>query len=60
MTDLSKGWRAGASYLYVLGLEGPSVAWEYLRRSVPYQEFWGRAREGRTLDEALPWGLRFR
>lgn len=42
-----------AAYLYVLHLDGPGLAWEYLRRNPDYRKGWRR----RTLD-AQPWGLR--
>jgi len=33
-------WRATAAYLYVLQLDGPSLAWEYVRRNVDYRRDW--------------------
>lgn len=33
-------WRAGAAYLYALQLDGPSLAWEYLRRNPEYRYDW--------------------
>jgi hypothetical protein len=46
-------WRAGAAYLYTLDLDGPDLAWEYLRRSPQYQSDWSVVAPER-------WGLRFR
>src|SRR5450631_884824 len=33
-------WRASAAYVYVLLLDGPSLAWEYLRRNPDYRRDW--------------------
>jgi hypothetical protein len=33
-------WRASAAYLYVLRLDGASLAWEYLRRNPDYRRDW--------------------
>lgn len=33
-------WRPAAAYLYVLHLDGPSLAWEYLRRNPVYRRDW--------------------
>lgn len=52
--DGSAPWRAAAAYLYTLDLDGPSLAWEYLRRHAGYQADWlSRQR----LASALRWGL---
>ena len=38
MTDRSaEHWYPTAAYLYVLHLDGPALAWEYLRRNFDYQ-----------------------
>ena len=50
-------WHPSAAYLYVLHLDGPSLAWEYLRRNPEYQRTWQRDRR-RPQHEALRWGLR--
>lgn len=50
-------WRAGAGYLYTLDLDGPGLAWEYLRRHPQYQADWSSTR-ARAAPEC--WGLRFR
>lgn len=49
------GWMAVAAYLYMLGLDSPSLAWEYLRRHPDYRQAWRR----RCSDEhrADEWGL---
>lgn len=49
-------WHPAATYLYVLYLDGPSLAWEYLRRNPEYQRGW-RHRRGRA-RQAQGWGLR--
>lgn len=51
----SNAWRAQAAYLYVLDLDGPALAWEYLRRNAAYQAAW--LAQGRGVD-AESWGLR--
>jgi len=47
-------WHAVAAYLYVLHLDGPSLAWEYLRRNPEYRQDWQR----RRVEQAQCWGLR--
>ena len=32
MAKSGEHWHPGAAYLYVLHLDGPALAWEYLRR----------------------------
>lgn len=56
-TDPPAPWRATAAYLYVLDLDGPALAWEYLRRHADYQRDWKAS--GRRVH-ALRWGLRQR
>lgn len=48
-------WQAGAAYLYVLRLDGASLAWEYLRRNPDYRRDWQGA--GGDLARATGWGL---
>jgi hypothetical protein len=47
-------WHASAAYLYVLHLDGPALAWEYLRRHPGYRHAW----HTQAADAAQPWGLR--
>lgn len=47
-------WHASAAYLYVLHLDGPALAWEYLRRHHGYRQAW----HTRAAGAAQPWGLR--
>ncbi|AIO32423.1 hypothetical protein DM39_2030 [Burkholderia cenocepacia] len=49
-------WYPTAAYLYMLHLDGPALAWEYLRRHPDYVRDWLRRRSG--LDVAHTWGLR--
>lgn len=49
-------WHPVAAYLYVLHLDGPALAWEYLRRNPDYRQDW-RYRHRRP-DAAHRWGLR--
>lgn len=62
LADLSAPWRAAAAYLYTLDLDGPALAWEYLRRHAGYQGDWVNGQlsgqgsgQGRT--SASHWGL---
>ncbi|WP_321855511.1 DUF7011 domain-containing protein [Paraburkholderia tropica] len=57
MSDRSKdAWYPTAAYLYVLHLDGPALAWEYLRRHPDYRRDWLRRR--RHSEAAHAWGLR--
>ena len=47
-----------AAYLYVLSLDGPGRAWEYLRRNPGYRLSWTRTDREDT-EVASLWGLRF-
>jgi hypothetical protein len=49
-------WHPGAAYLYVLHLDGPALAWEYLRRHPDYRRDWLHRR--RHPEAAQCWGLR--
>jgi len=49
-------WHPGAAYLYVQQLDGPGLAWEYLRRHPDYRRDWQRRH--RRPELAKPWGLR--
>ncbi|MCC7285237.1 MAG: DUF2285 domain-containing protein [Burkholderiaceae bacterium] len=49
-------WHPCAAYLYILHLDGPALAWEYLRRHPDYRRDWLRRR--RDPDAAQAWGLR--
>ncbi len=50
-------WHPSAAYLYVLRLDGPALAWEYLRRNPEYRRVWQRHRRCPQY-EAHRWGLR--
>jgi hypothetical protein len=50
-------WNAPAAYLYVLGLDTVSLAWEYLRRNTSYQTHWQGSGRSDT-SQAQRWGLR--
>ncbi|WP_333984867.1 DUF2285 domain-containing protein [Burkholderia orbicola] len=57
MADRSAdAWYPTAAYLYVLHLDGPALAWEYLRRHPDYRSDWLRRR--RQPEAAHAWGLR--
>lgn len=49
-------WRPSAAYLYVLHLDRPALAWEYLRRNPDYRRDWLHRR--RRSDVTRHWGLR--
>jgi hypothetical protein len=48
-------WGVSAAYLYVLDLDDPALAWEYLRRHPGYHSDW--ASRQRAVSFAR-WGLR--
>lgn len=50
-------WYPTAAYLYVLHLDGPALAWEYLRRNPDYRRDWLR-RGADSQHAAHRWGLR--
>lgn len=53
-------WHPAAAYLYALTLDGPALAWEYLRRNPHYRAAYGQHADG-SADEAAHaarWGLR--
>lgn len=49
-------WHPPAAYLYTLHLDGPALAWEYLRRNPDYRFDW--LRRHRRPDAGYRWGLR--
>lgn len=49
-------WYPTAAYLYALHLDGPGLAWEYLRRHPGYRRDWCQRR--RRAEAAHRWGLR--
>lgn len=49
-------WHASAAYLYALHLDGPALAWEYLRRHPGYRLAWHM--QATDAGAARPWGLR--
>ena len=57
-TDVSAApWSAGAAYLYTLDLDGPALAWEYLRRHPGYRTAWQDGRLRRNRAAVHRWGL---
>lgn len=57
MAELSSDhWHPSAAYLYVLHLDGPALAWEYLRRDLDYRRDW--LSRHRHPEMAQRWGLR--
>lgn len=64
MTTRSSGdepaapWCACAAYFYLLDLDGPALAWEYLRRHPGYRAAWRRGQWRRHTRALSRWGLR--
>ena len=50
-------WYPTAAYLYVLHLDGPALAWEYLRRNPAYRHDWIHC-DTNFSQVARRWGLR--
>ncbi|WP_434211879.1 DUF7011 domain-containing protein [[Pseudomonas] boreopolis] len=48
-------WYPTAAYLYTLHLDGPALAWEFLRRNPDYRRDWQRRRRPQAAER---WGLR--
>ncbi|SEL95046.1 hypothetical protein SAMN05428989_2962 [Pseudoxanthomonas sp. GM95] len=51
-----KAWYPVAAYLYMLHLDGPALAWEYLRRHPGYRRAW--AQRSFLHEAGGDWGLR--
>ncbi|OBY84511.1 DUF2285 domain-containing protein [Delftia sp. JD2] len=51
-------WHPAAAYLYALHLDGPALAWEYLRRSPRYRADWQQHLQVSAHHLAPRWGLR--
>jgi hypothetical protein len=56
ITADTTSWQSPAAYLYVLRLNGPSLAWEYLRRNAEYRADW-TLRHRENCDPAARWHL---
>lgn len=56
MNRQAKHWHPAATYLYVLHLDGSSLAWEYLRRNPAYRRDWQQRH--RKQSPPLHWYLR--
>ena len=54
----SAPWRAAAAYLYTLDLDGPALAWEYLRRHAGYRADWLSVQHSALRGSASHWGLK--
>jgi hypothetical protein len=48
-------WTLAAAYLYTLDLDGPALAWEYLRRHPGYRSDWAYRKRASCFAQ---WGLR--
>lgn len=55
--DPTPSWRTPAAYFYALDLDGPALAWEYLRRHHEYRACWFH-RKRHPHEVAQRWGLR--
>ena len=51
-------WHASAAYLYVLHLDGPALAWEYLRRHPGYRQAWHTRLTPRSPGACAHWKTR--
>ena len=60
MPSTNTSWTAGAAYLYILHLDPPALAWEYLRRNPAYREQWPQFSVENPAQSAGSWGLQFR
>jgi hypothetical protein len=60
MPSTNTSWTAVAAYLYVLHLDAPALAWEYLRRNPAYREQWRQLSAQDPGQSAETWGLQFR
>jgi Family of unknown function (DUF6499) len=60
MPSTNTSWTAVAAYLYVLHLDSPALAWEYLRRNPAYREQWRQLSAQDPGQSAESWGLQFR
>lgn len=59
MATKSVGWRSRDNYQYVLGLDGPLFAWEYLRRNSSYRAHWHARNAAPRPGSHCGWGLPF-
>lgn len=50
-------WAVSAAYLYTLDLDGPALAWEYLRRNPEYRDEHAASARRRSASFER-WGLR--
>ncbi len=57
MQNLIQGWHLTARYAYTLHLDGPALAWEYLRRNQSYQKDWEQCDQ--YPEAAKRWDLYF-
>ena len=57
-TDSSAPWRAAAAYFYTMDLDGPALAWEYLRRHAGYRADWLSGKRSTSRCSASNWGLK--
>jgi hypothetical protein len=57
ITAEQRRWHSPAAYLYLLRLNRPLLAWEYLRRNTGYQEDWARRHGVDARDPHSRWQL---
>lgn len=55
----ARHWHPAAAYLYTLHLDGPSLAWEYLRRNPDYGRDWRHYRSRPIGNPGRRWGMRW-
>lgn len=57
MAGASAAWRSREAYRYVASLDGPLLAWEYLRRDARYHDDWDHHRHLSAEASRRVWGL---
>jgi len=58
MFPVTMPWRASSAYLYILQLDGPALAWEYLRRNPDYRYQWQSGELEAHSEFVTQWGCR--
>lgn len=57
MAGAGADWRYREAYQYVASLDGPLLAWEYLRRNANYRDAWDRYEPMAADVAGHVWGL---
>lgn len=59
MVQKDIAWKKSEAFRYVAFLDGPLLAWEYLRRNVAYRAAWLKYRLGTPAPPPSTWGCAF-